>query len=240
MPRKLPSIDLIVAIWAGVAILVYCTADGAVGFVKVTRTCSVEAGTSWSRPQPVLVTNVCHTTSSICEADDRIVMGLSFIEPRDKKVRPERNLLGARCKLNLTQPVVILLRPGVIQLWREECDECTWSGLCSLYLDRQGISSGSSTLYPPSGLVYSPGHDAIVLSLFDGTFHVFHNISSSPTVRLSIGSTNQSGLSSSGLSLVSRNIFEQIEGDAIPREEMNRINGMASFSGFPILCWAHE
>jgi general transcription factor 3C polypeptide 4 len=167
-------------------------------------------------------------------------MGLSFIEPRNMKVRPERNILGVVCRLNLTQPVVILLRPGVIQLWREECDECTWSGLRSLYLERQGISNGSSMLYPPSGLVYSPEHDAIVLSLFDGTFHVLYNISSSPTVRASIGSTNQSGLSSSDLSLVSRRIFEQIEAGAILQEEMNRINGMASFGGFPILCWAHE
>jgi general transcription factor 3C polypeptide 4 len=223
-----------------VAILVYCTSDGAVGLVKVTRICRIEAGASWSSPQPVLATNVGHTKSSICEADDRIITGLSFIEPRNLKVRLKSSLLGLKFKLSLTQPVVILFRPGVIQLWTEESNGCAWSGLRSLCLHRQGISSGSSMLYPPSGLVYSPEHDAIVLSLFDGSFHVIYDISSSPTVGPSIGSTEQSGFSSSDLSSVSRKIFIQIEGGAIPQEEMNRINGMVSFGGFPIICWTYE
>ncbi|KAI0251386.1 putative zinc-finger of transcription factor IIIC complex-domain-containing protein [Lactifluus subvellereus] len=204
-----------------VAILVYCTSDGAVGFVKVTRTCHIEAGTSWSDPKSVLATSASPSRFSICEPDDRVIMGLSFIELRNMK------------------PVVIVFRPGVLQLWRDECDGCVWSGLRSLFLHRQGISSGSSMFYPPSGLVYTPEHDVIVLSLFDGSFHVLYDISSSPTVNPHLDSTRQSGFSSSDLSSVCRRIFIQIEGGTIP-QEMNRINGMVSFGGFPIVCWAHE
>jgi hypothetical protein len=152
----------------------------------------------------------------------------------------QKNVLEFKHQLNPIQPVVVILRPGIVQLWTEECDECAWSGLRSLYLHRQGVSTGSSMLHPPSGFVYSPEHDAIVLSLFDGTLHVLHDISSSPTVGPSMRSAGQSGFSSSDLSSISRKIFIQLEGGAIPQEEMNRINGMASFGGFPIVCWAHE
>jgi general transcription factor 3C polypeptide 4 len=140
----------------------------------------------------------------------------------------------------LTQPVVVILRPGVVQLWAEECDGSPWSGLRSFSLSRYGISSGSSMLYPPSGLVYSPEHDTLVISLIDGSFHVIHDIASAPTTKLPAGLTKQPSLSSSDLSLISRGVFMQVEGSAISHAEMNRINGMVPFGGFPILSWAHE
>jgi hypothetical protein len=95
-------------------------------------------------------------------------------------------------------------------------------------------------LYPPSGLVYSPEHDTLVISLIDGSFHVIHDIASAPTTKLPAGSTKQPSLSSSDLSLISRGVFMQVEGSAISNAEMNRINGMVPFGGFPILSWAHE
>jgi general transcription factor 3C protein 4 len=95
-------------------------------------------------------------------------------------------------------------------------------------------------LYPPSGLVYSPEHDTLVMSLIDGSFHVIHDISSAPTTRLLASSTKQPSLSSSDLSLIARGVFIQVEGSAISHAEMNRINGMVPFGGFPILSWAHE
>lgn len=96
-------------------------------------------------------------------------------------------------------------------------------------------------LYPPSGLVYSPKYDALVMSLIDGSLHVIYDISSAPTTKPPVGLTkNQPGLSSKDLSSISRGVFVQIEGGAISHAEMNRINGMVSFGGFPIICWAHE
>jgi general transcription factor 3C protein 4 len=95
-------------------------------------------------------------------------------------------------------------------------------------------------LYPPSGLVYSPEHDALVMSLIDGSFHVIYDISSAPTTKPPVGSTKQPSFSSSDLSSISRGVFIQVEGGAISHAEMNRINGMVSFAGFPIVSWAHE
>lgn len=70
----------------GVAILVYCTSDGAIEFVRVTRTYHVEARGSEFGPQLVLATRVSHSRWPICRADDRIITGLSFVEPRNMEV----------------------------------------------------------------------------------------------------------------------------------------------------------
>ncbi len=94
--------------------------------------------------------------------------------------------------------------------------------------------------YPPSGLIYSPERDAVVLSLFDGSFHVIYHVSFSPTVTPPTEVTEQDKLTSSNLSSMSRKVFVQVEGGAVPHVEMNRISGMVSFAGFPIVCWTHE
>src|ERR1700735_362521 len=65
---------LIITIWAGTALLVYCTSGGAGGLVKVSRTWSIGAGAC----KPALATRANHLDLSICEADDRIVTGLTF------------------------------------------------------------------------------------------------------------------------------------------------------------------
>ena len=132
---------------------------------------------------------------------------------------------------------MVLLRPGIIQLWNGQNDRGAWSGLRSFQLSMQDISSGSSMFYPPSGLIYSPERDAVVLSLFDGSFHVIHNVSSAPTVT---PSTEQDKLTSSNLSSMSRKVFEKVEEGALPHIEMNRISGMVAFAGFPIVCWTQE
>jgi len=197
------------------ALLVYCTLGGAVGLVKVSRRWSTRAGAC----KPALATRANHLDSSICGADDRIVTGLTFIEPRNMK------------------PIVVLLRSGIVQLWNEQG---AWSGLRSFQLRRHAISSGSSVFYPPSGLIYSPERDAVVLSLFDGSFHVIYSVSSFPTVTQPIEAAEQDKLTSSNLSSMSRKVFVQVEGGTVPHVEMNRISGMVSFAGFPIVCWTHE
>lgn len=155
------------------------------------------------------------------------------------EVGVDNSLSGFITKLRLSQPVVVILRPGVVQLWVEECDGVSWSGLRSFSLSRSSISSSSSMLYPPSGLVYSPEHDALVMPSIGGSFHVIYNISSAPTTEPPVCLTNQPSFSSSDLSSISRRIFIQVEGP-VSHGEINRINGMVPFGGFPIVCWAHE
>ena len=55
-----------------------------------------------------------------------------------------------------------------------------------------------------------------------------------------MNSNKKHRFSSSDLSSVSRRVFIQVEGGVIPHADMNRIYGMASFGGFPVISWAHE
>ncbi|KAI0294320.1 transcription factor IIIC subunit delta N-term-domain-containing protein, partial [Multifurca ochricompacta] len=212
------------------AALVYCTSDGTVGSIQVTRTISIETrAASRYGSDPVIATSLSHSKTLICEADDRMITALSFIEPRDRDMNP----------------VVVIFRPGVVHLWTEARDGgggSLWSGLRFFLLHRQGISRGSSMFYPPSGLVYSPEHDIIVLSLVDGSFHVIYDVSTSPTVKPPEGLTGpvNNYYTSSGLSSVSRRVFLRVDGGVVPHAEMNQISGMVSFAGFPIVSWAHE
>lgn len=165
-------------------------------------------------------------------------MGLTFIEPRNMKVRP--NKIHWTEHLKTTQPIVVLLRPGIVQLWNEQNNGGAWSGLRSIQLNKQDISSGSSMFYPPSGLIYSSERDAVVLSLYDGSFHVIYSVSSSPTVTPPTEASEQDTLAPSNLSLMAQKVFVQVEGNTLPHVEMNRISGMVSFAGFPVVCWTHE
>jgi general transcription factor 3C polypeptide 4 len=88
--------------------------------------------------------------------------------------------------------------------------------------------------------VYSSDHDALILSLIDGSFHVIYDISSGPSATPRLDSNKKPSLSSSDLSSLSRKVFIQVEGSAISHAEMNRIYGMVSFGGFPMISWAHE
>ena len=191
-------------------------------------------------PKPVLAAKIIHPPRSICHADDRIITGLSLVESRNMEVSVGNSLFWLNTKLRLSQPIVVILRPGVVQLWAEECDGVSWSGLRFFSLSRSGISSSSSMFYPPSGLVYSPEDDALVMPLIDGSFHVVYDISSAPTTEPLVGLTKKPSFSSSDLSSISRRIFIQVEGSPMSHGEINRINGMVSFGGFPIVSWAHE
>ncbi|KAI0272725.1 transcription factor IIIC subunit delta N-term-domain-containing protein [Gloeopeniophorella convolvens] len=204
------------------AFLVYGASDGSVGLVKVTR--AHRAGSNDASYPGTLIptTDVALLKSSICDFEDRDITGLACIG------------------LPNTRPVVVILRPGVVQLWKETHTNNLWSGLRSFALRRQCILRGSSALYPTSGLLYAPKHDAIVLSLFDGSFHAIYGISTSPAVDALQDSQPSLGLSSSDLSSMSRTVFLQTEGGTVPHAEMNRISGMTSFGDFPTVAWTHE
>jgi hypothetical protein len=80
----------------GVAILVHCTSDGAIGFVRVTRTYHMEARGSELAPKLVLATRVSHSQQSICVADDHIITGLSLVEPWNMKVSMDSSLFWVK------------------------------------------------------------------------------------------------------------------------------------------------
>ncbi|KDQ23808.1 hypothetical protein PLEOSDRAFT_1097980 [Pleurotus ostreatus PC15] len=81
------------------------------------------------------------------------------------------------------QPILVFGSPGVLHLWSplNRSDSSDWVGLRSLKLTTQRMSVGSSALYPPSGIQYLGRWDILLISLFDGSAHIVHNITGGPT-----------------------------------------------------------
>jgi len=120
-----------------------------------------------------------------------------------------------------------------------------------LRLQTLKMSRESSALHPVSGINYLPERDALIVTIFDGSFHVIRNLSSSPTLVQASSelvqpvadphATNTNdGLSSQGLSLMSRRMFERAEKGNVNKSDMNRIHGAISYDSDAVFLWAYE
>ena len=112
-----------------------------------------------------------------------------------------------------------------------------------LRLQTQKISRDSSALHPVSGVSYLSKFDALVVTLFDGSFHVVRNFSSAPEIVPSVtaGPGECSGrLTSETLSRVSRTVFEHAEKGNVDKSMTNRIYASSSYDGDAVFLWAYE
>lgn len=107
----------------------------------------------------------------------------------------------------------------------------------TLVLKTQKLSVGSSALHQVSGMHYVRRRDALVISLFDGSFHVVHNASSTPCLS---SSDPDNILTTEKLSKMSRQVFNQAEHSNVDFFDVNRISGMMSYDTSSTLLWVHE
>jgi hypothetical protein len=127
-----------------------------------------------------------------------------------------------------------MCKSGIVSLWSPGSCNFGWSGIRSLPLDSQKISVGSSPLQPVSGLHYVPHEDALIISLFDGSIHLVHNLSSEPTLI-----PNGDNFTSHNLSMTTRAAFIRSEPGNINSSDVNRITGLVPY-GHATVLWAHE
>ena len=127
-----------------------------------------------------------------------------------------------------------MCKSGIVSLWSPGSCDFGWSGIRSLPLDSQKISVGTSPLQPVTGLYYVSHEDALMISLFDGSIYLVHNLSSEPT------------LVPDGDSFTSHNISEATRAAVIRSElgrigssDVNRITGLVPY-GHATVLWAHE
>jgi len=127
-----------------------------------------------------------------------------------------------------------MCKPGIVSLWTSGSSNLGWSGTRSLPLESQKLSVGSSPLQPVSGLHYVPHEDALIISLFDGSLHLLHNLSSEP-------SWAPSGeiFTSQNLSKTTRAAVIRTEPGKIKSIDVNRISGLVPY-GHATVLWAHE
>lgn len=77
------------------------------------------------------------------------------------------------------------------------------------------------------------GHDAVALTLFDGSMHIIHNVTNDP-------SWNGSSITTQALSDAVRAIFVRSESETIQDMDDNHISGMAPYGSMGSLVWLHE
>jgi general transcription factor 3C polypeptide 4 len=106
-----------------------------------------------------------------------------------------------------------------------------------MLLETQKNSIGSSSLYPVSGMTYIRSSDALVICLFDGSFHVIHGISIDPSY---FPSSPSSPLTGANLSATARSIFSQVEIGDVRSTDVNRTSGMISYDNSSTVVWVHE
>lgn len=126
-------------------------------------------------------------------------------------------------------------KPGIAHLWSLEDGPGAWSGSREFVLRTQKVSASTSSFYPITGIEYVEERDLLLLSLFDGTLHVIHNVSLEPTM---VPEENE--LTSEKMSSLARATFTQTEGGAVTKADMNRISGIVSYDGLSALGWVHE
>lgn len=79
--------------------------------------------------------------------------------------------------------------------------------------------------------------DALILALFDGSFHVIHNLSVEPSWRPSLADDT---LTSAELSRTSRELFAKMTPAGISHMDVNKISGMESYDSQSTLVWIYE
>jgi hypothetical protein len=106
----------------------------------------------------------------------------------------------------------------------------------AITLQTQKTSDHSSALYPTSGITYHHKHDALVISLFDGSFHVIKNLCTAPEYITS----GDAALTSKKMSSAARSLFVRAEGRELQKPDANRISGMISLDRGWTYAWVHE
>lgn len=109
-----------------------------------------------------------------------------------------------------------------------------WDGTRTLILQLQPTSSSSSSYTAVSGFLYYGQHDALLVILFDGSAHMIHSISTSPSL-----DTPRQALRSEDLTGTMRMVFGIAEGK-VSFADANRISGVFDYDGAGSIGWLHE
>ncbi|KAJ6482521.1 putative zinc-finger of transcription factor IIIC complex-domain-containing protein [Mycena sanguinolenta] len=200
------------------AYVAYATDDGVVSVVKVTQTLENLPTTSSFGLNLSMRVALESSPYEICSADRRPCGALEWVETPGSLI-------------------LVYHKPGVIHLWRPSNSD-SWSGLRTLPIVRQpNLSAGMSPLHPLSGMYYIRRRDAMMICLYDGSFHVVHNVSSDPSWT---PSSLDDPISTQKLSITARSLFTRVEPGVVDRELENRISAMTPYDGSATVTWLHE
>ncbi|KAJ7182836.1 putative zinc-finger of transcription factor IIIC complex-domain-containing protein [Mycena crocata] len=201
------------------AYIAYATDNGVVGVVKVRQSLENAPTTSPFGLNFSIQLTVESAAVELCIPDERPCTALEWVEA------------GGSLILAYT-------KTGVVYLWRSSHSDNGWSGLRAFPIGRPPVrSAGMSPFHPVSGIYYVRRKDALVISLFDGSFHIIHDLARDPSWAPSDPSD---AVTTENLSLAARSIFTRVEPGTVDVDLVNRLSGMAPYDGCGTVIWVHE
>lgn len=149
----------------------------------------------------------------------------------------------------MSQPILVASNPGLIKLWSPSSDSLPttdiWAGYRSLFIKNQKISVDSSAFHRVTGISYLQNQDILVITLFDGSFHVICELGRDPRwapadIQNHAGEVDYGPLTSENLSKISRSLFVKAEKGSVDRRDMVRVNGVVPYDDASCFSWVYE
>jgi general transcription factor 3C protein 4 len=110
-----------------------------------------------------------------------------------------------------------------------------------LRVQLQKTSTDSSPFHPVSGITYRQKEDRLIITLFDGSFHVIRHMSMDPSwASRTVVDADNGHVSSEALSGLSRATFEKAEKGDVDRNDMVRIDGAIPYDDGSTFLWVYE
>lgn len=213
--------------------LAYGTSDGSIGLVKISQTLLEEDCFSFV-PEYIIKLDLDHQRSQMVY-DSQNLAGITALR--------WINIAGRN-------PILVTSNPGLIKLWSPPSNKFPttdgWTGYRSLLIKSQKISVDSSAFHHVTGILYLENQDALVITLFDGSFHVIRDLSRDPQwasisdIQSHDDEVDYGTLTSENLSKVSRTLFVKAEKGNVDRRDMVRINGVAPYDDASCFSWMYE
>ena len=134
--------------------------------------------------------------------------------------------------------------PGILRFCHlDAIDQLRTDGSQALRLITQKTSAGSSSLNPIVGIHPVRGLDALIVTLFDGSYHVVqdaHNPTFIDKSPMEVDGEEETSLSSANLSRAARKFFVAVEAASMKFSDVNATNGVVEFDGSGTVAWFHE
>ncbi|KAJ7843105.1 putative zinc-finger of transcription factor IIIC complex-domain-containing protein [Mycena olivaceomarginata] len=200
------------------AYIAYATDDGVVGVIKIRQTLETTPATSPFGLNLSIKVTVEGFPYEICPPDQRPCSALEWVEVPGSLI-------------------LVYHKVGVVHLWRSPSFNRRL--VRSAHPPHRAPTDGRRNVAVPSLVRYTlhPRRDALMICLFDGSFHLVHNVSSDPSWT---PSDPDDAISTQKLSATARSIFTRVEPGAVDAELENRISAMTSYDGSATVTWVHE
>ncbi|KAF9527262.1 transcription factor IIIC subunit delta N-term-domain-containing protein [Crepidotus variabilis] len=215
--------------------IAYAASDGSVGLIKINQTVEPQA-----RYQLVPTFKI----------DVSMISAPRFVNVPGESVGIT-SLQWVHCVGR--SPILVSSVPGLLKLFSasDSPSDTYWTGHLTIRLRTQKVCRDSSSLHPVSGISYLSKIDTLIVTLYDGSFHVVKNLSLAPiyavTTPTSNGEVTRLDTESNAmhptshlLSKVGRTVFERVDGGDVDYMDSARIYGSTSYGDNSTFLWAYE